>query len=596
MTKRDAQVIKLTLDNGEEIVCTPDHRFMLRNGEYKAAENLTTQDSLMPLRRKASSQQEKGITINDYEMVWDPYSEKWLFTHMLADWYNRWQHVYTKSDGDHCHHVDFNKRNNNPTNLQRLPKADHLALHRAHVSKTLHQPNVFAKLRQLKTTLAFRKAQSDRMKQPETRKILSSNAKSQWQDQTYKTYMGEKWQAFYKANKAYQEQNQRQLDQAQRDYWGVPENRDKQADRVKKIFETQPALKKSLSEKAKLQWQNDDLLLWRREQTSKQWTPEFRAQRQQTLRHTYYQKTLATLKQFEHQGVIDLAGYDALRCQTKDKSVLRFDTFCARYFDGDTRRATETVENYNHKIVKIEWQNEKRDVYDIEVPGTHNFALASGVFVHNSAKQGRDRHFQAILPLFGKIMNTERARLDKILQSDAIKALVSAVGTGIGEGFNIENRRYDRIVLMADADVDGSHIRTLLLTFFFRYMQPLVERGHLYIAQPPLYRIEAKRGKEVRYAYSDSERDGVMNELKKKGLDTANTAQVVVQRFKGLGEMNAEQLWDTTMDPTKRTMLKVTVEDAAEADRTFDMLMGNAVPPRRAFITRHAKEVKNLDV
>ena len=229
-------------------------------------------------------------------------------------------------------------------------------------------------------------------------------------------------------------------------------------------------------------------------------------------------------------------------------------------------------------------------------PAKCEIFIVEGDSAGGSAKQGRDRHFQAILPLFGKIMNTERARLDKILQSDAIKALVSAVGTGIGEGFNIENRRYDRIVLMADADVDGSHIRTLLLTFFFRYMQPLVERGHLYIAQPPLYRIEAKRGKDVRYAYSDVERDGVMNELKKKGLDTTNTTQVVVQRFKGLGEMNAEQLWDTTMDPTKRTMLKVTVEDAAEADRTFDMLMGNAGPPRRAFITRHAKEVKNLDV
>ncbi|MBU6361565.1 MAG: DNA topoisomerase (ATP-hydrolyzing) subunit B [Chloroflexi bacterium] len=596
VTKQGAQVIKLTLDNGEEIICTPDHRFMLRNGEYKAAENLTTQDSLMPLRRKESSKKEKGVTIDGYEMVWDPRSETWLFTHVLADWYNRWQHVYAELDGDHCHHIDFNKRNNNPTNIQRLPKTDHLALHRAHVSKTLHQPNVFAKLRQLKNTPAFRKAQSERMKQPETRQILSSNAKAQWQDENYKTHMGEKWQAFYNSNETYRKQNQQQLDQAQRHYWGIVENRNKQAARTQSFFAAHPTLKKDWSEKAKLQWQDDVLLAWRREQTSKQWTPEFRAQRQQTLHNTYYQKTVAALKQFEHQGAIDLAAYDAMRCQTKDKSMLRFDTFCARYFAGDTQRAKETVENYNHKIIKIEHLSELRDVYDIEVPGTHNFALASGVFVHNSAKQGRDRHFQAILPLFGKIMNTERARLDKILQSDAIKALVSAVGTGIGEGFNIENRRYDRIVLMADADVDGSHIRTLLLTFFFRYMQPLVERGHLYIAQPPLYRIEAKRSKDVRYAYSDIERDGVMNEMKKKGLDTTNTAQVVVQRFKGLGEMNAEQLWDTTMDPTKRTMLKVTVEDAAEADRTFDMLMGNAVPPRRAFITRHAKEVKNLDV
>ena len=222
--------------------------------------------------------------------------------------------------------------------------------------------------------------------------------------------------------------------------------------------------------------------------------------------------------------------------------------------------------------------------------------IVEGDSAGGSAKQGRDRHFQAILPLFGKIMNTERARLDKILQSDAIKALISAVGTGIGEHFDLEKRRYDRIILMADADVDGSHIRTLLMTFFFRYMQTLVEGGHLYIAQPPLYRVEAKRSKDVRYVYNESERDGVLTEFKKKGLDTGNTSQVVVQRFKGLGEMNAEQLWETTMDPTQRIMLKVTIDDAAEADRTFDMLMGNAVPPRRKFITTHAKDVRNLDV
>ncbi len=230
-------------------------------------------------------------------------------------------------------------------------------------------------------------------------------------------------------------------------------------------------------------------------------------------------------------------------------------------------------------------------------PAKCEIFIVEGDSAGGSAKQGRDRHFQAILPLFGKIMNTERARLDKILGSDAIKALISALGTGIGDQFNLENRRYDRIVLMSDADVDGSHIRTLLLTFFFRYMTTLVEGGHLYIAQPPLYRVETKKGsKEVRYCYSDAERDQIMLELKTKGIDSTNTAQVVVQRFKGLGEMNAEQLWETTMDPTKRTLLKVTVDDVAEADRTFDMLMGNSVPPRRNFITRHAREVRNLDI
>jgi DNA gyrase subunit B len=223
--------------------------------------------------------------------------------------------------------------------------------------------------------------------------------------------------------------------------------------------------------------------------------------------------------------------------------------------------------------------------------------IVEGDSAGGSAKQGRDRHFQAILPLRGKIMNTERARLDKILTSEEVKALISAMGTGVGDMFNLENRRYDRIVLMTDADHDGSHIRTLLLTFFFRYMQPLIEGGHLYIAQPPLFRIEIKKGKKaVHYVFSNEERDAMYADLRKQGLDVSKPTEVYTQRYKGLGEMNPEQLWDTTMDPKNRTMLKVTVDDATEADRTFDMLMGNAVPPRRAFITRHAKEVVNLDV
>jgi len=198
----------------------------------------------------------------------------------------------------------------------------------------------------------------------------------------------------------------------------------------------------------------------------------------------------------------------------------------------------------------------------------------------------RDRHFQAILPLRGKILNTERARLDKILANREVKAMISALGTGIGETFTLDNLRYGRVIIMTDADVDGSHIRTLLLTFFFRYMPDLINQGHLYIAQPPLYAI--KQGKKVRYTYTEAEQAMLMKELagKKFGL----------QRYKGLGEMNAQQLWDTTMDPTVRTLLQVTVEDAVASDRTFDMLMGSEVPPRRRFITTHASEVRNLDV
>jgi DNA gyrase subunit B len=214
--------------------------------------------------------------------------------------------------------------------------------------------------------------------------------------------------------------------------------------------------------------------------------------------------------------------------------------------------------------------------------------IVEGDSAGGSAKQARDRHFQAVLPLRGKILNTERARLDKILASNEVKALISALGMGIGDNFDLAGLRYGRVIIMTDADVDGSHIRTLLLTFFFRYMQPLIEEGHLYIAQPPLYRIVHKN--QTLYAYSEAQKNKILEDLG-NGAEKA-----VISRFKGLGEMNPTQLWETTMDPTKRTLLLVTIDDAAEADRTFDMLMGAAVPPRRRFIQTHAREVRNLDI
>ena len=239
--------------------------------------------------------------------------------------------------------------------------------------------------------------------------------------------------------------------------------------------------------------------------------------------------------------------------------------------------------------------------------------IVEGDSAGGSAKQGRNRQFQAILPLRGKLVNVEKTSLDKVVKSDTLKPIIIALGTGIGETFDVSRLRYGKIIIMADADVDGSHIRVLLLTFFYRYFEELITNGHVYIAQPPLYRIQ--KGKEVKWVYSDEEKDEVIALLQKSkvenkkadneltaeeiveaGGETEKIAGVTIQRYKGLGEMNPQQLWETTMDPEHRKMLQVKIEDAEEADRVFDILMGTEVEPRRRFIQTHAKNVKNLDV
>ena len=246
--------------------------------------------------------------------------------------------------------------------------------------------------------------------------------------------------------------------------------------------------------------------------------------------------------------------------------------------------------------------------------------IVEGDSAGGSAKQGRDRQFQAILPLRGKLVNVEKTSLDKVVKSDTLKPIIIALGAGIGETLDISKLRYGKIIIMADADVDGAHIRTLLLTFFYRYYEELIREGHIYIAQPPLYRIQ--KGKDVRWVYNDRDKDVVIEELRKKaedkkaekdkkeaktdeiteeelqdaGGEVEKIAGVTIQRYKGLGEMNPDQLWETTMNPENRRMLKVAIEDAEEADRIFDILMGSDVEPRRRFIQTHAKSVKNLDV
>lgn len=697
LTKKSTEVIKIILDNDEAVVCTPDHKFMLRDGSFVHAQDLKPEMSLMPLRKKISHMGGR-ITIEGYEMVLNPKTSRWIFTHMLADRYNIENYIYGEDKGSHKHHADFNKLNNNPDNLTRMSM----------VSKFLE---------------------------------------------------------FYHTNPIYRKRSTMVLNQAQRDYWSQKENRSKQAKRVKQYFMDHPETKKYLSQKAKMQWADTNLLEWRRKKTREQWTDEFRKQRKTAYNQVYLNTSLGFARKiYERYGDISVYEQERTKGGKRNPNIVKLNTLITQFFEGNKIALLEAVKNYNHKIKSIERVKEKIDVYDIEVANTHNFALASGVFVHNSAKQGRDRRFQAILPLKGKIINVEKARLDKILSNDEIRTMISALGCGIGEEFDLTKLRYDKVIIMCDADVDGSHIRTLLLTFFHRQMPLLIEKGHIYIAQPPLYKI--KRGKREEYiqteaqmnsillelgseglrlirmkdkhTYSDAQLKDILNilveledltsslekkgvnlskylvskhsktkklpiyrvkvegkdqflynddelakfvkeeekvsgveveirengkgvsvgkgidlleiyeaeelqklieRLEKQGLSIADYVPektdekakekpkppfkisdeegniefyslreilefvrnigkkgMSIQRYKGLGEMNPQQLWETTMDPERRTILKVTMEDTVEADEIFTILMGDAVEPRREFIERHAPEVRFLDI
>jgi DNA gyrase subunit B len=580
ITKKNVEVIKIILDNGQEIVCTLDHKFMLRDGTYKEAQNLTSQDSLMPLHKRISKLGGR-ITIEGYEMVWDP-KKTWVFTHLLADEYNLKNNTYPIEQGDHKHHINFNKRDNNPTNIIRLSKEDHLILHTKYLEKTLHSPEVKEKSIQAHKTAEYREKIKNWASRPDVKEVLSKNSKKLWEDEKYKEYMVKKFLDFYNNNEKYRKENNKRLNDAQKQYWANSENRKKAAEKVQKFFNEHPDAREYLSNLAKEQWDNEALLRWRSNKTKEQWTLESRKKRKESYNKTYYKKTIALMKKvLEENG--NLSKFDEVRIISNDKSILSSQTFCSRFFNNDSDKMMEAVKLYNHKIKRIESLKEKIDVYDIEVPNTNNFALASGVFVHNSAKQGRNKEFQAILPLKGKILNVEKANPVKALSSEEISNLITALGTGIGDQFDPEKLRYSKVIIMTDADVDGAHITTLLLTFFFRFMPKLIENGNVYIAVSPLYRV---RKKSIHYVYSDEELKKIIAKLGQN---------VNVQRFKGLGEMNPEQLWETTMNPKERLLKKVTIEDAARADETFSRLMGDDVEARRQFISERAHEA-NVDI
>ena len=576
-TKKNAEIIKITLDNGKEIICTPNHKFMLRNNSYKEAQFLTNNDSLMPFHKRISRIGGR-ITIDGYEMIWDQ-NKRWIFTHMLSDEYNLRNKIYSKEQGYARHHIDFNKRNNDPSNIIRMSKEEHLLLHTENLAKTMHSAEIKRKAAEAHRTFKYREKISAWAKRPEVKKMISEHSKELWKDQKYKEFMVQKFLEFYNSNEDYRKKNNERLMKSQKEYWSNPENRIRASEKVKRFFQENPDAREYLSDLAKRQWKDAALIIWRKQKTKEQWTPEFRERRKASYDKNYYNKTITLMKNvLETEGTLN--NFDKIRIKNNDKSILSLETFCKRFFGYDREDMLEAIKNSNHKIKKIEWLNEKIDVYDIEVPNTHNFALASGIFVHNSSKQGRNKEFQAILPLKGKILNVEKANAVKVFSNEEIANLITAIGTGIGEQLDMTKLRYGKIIIMTDADVDGAHIRTLLLTFFFRFMPKLIENGNAYIAVSPLYKV---RKKVDHYVYSDDELKKIISKL---------GGNVLVQRFKGLGEMNAEQLWDTTMNPKTRLLKKVTIEDTVKADETFSKLMGDDVEPRKKFIAERAQEAQ----
>lgn len=594
-TKNTNELVKITLDNNEEIICTRNHPYMLRNGEYVNAEFLQVGQSLMPLYLEIKEQSfdykhRKDIQkVRQDELVIQPNMTTKTLTYHLADAWNLKQGLDSIIPNviNHRHHKDKNPLNNNPNNIMRMDAYEHRKLH-AHDSDDI------------KRTKEFRQYQRDYNLSISDE--ISERSKANWENPEYRNkYSENHWKNMREAQLSNPEYIEK-FSKIMQDAW-TDEMKEKQSNTTKTFFENNPQAIEHLRQKGKEQWANPEDRAKRAELTRINMQDPIRKENMRKKKiQTRIRKSLELLNQYGY------AKYsEAIKETSSCKSTYNLDTLISKIVESGNANINSIEEllasslyTYNHVIKSIEFIDEYMDVYDIEVPNTNNFALASGVFVHNSTKQARDSKSQACLPLKGKILNIEKAKEAKIYQNEEIQALMIAIGILQASEIkdkkkieeDIENRnfdfkkiRYGKIILMTDADVDGSHIRCLLLTFLYRFAPELIEQGYIYVAQPPLFKLE--RGKKVDYFYTDQQ----LTDFKAKN-DTKN---LPISRFKGLGEMSPRQLWETTLDPKTRTLRKITLTEAEDYDFLFEMLMGENITARKKFIEDNAVYA-NIDV
>lgn len=653
LTKKNAPLVMVTLDNGEELKCTPDHLFRLRDGSYKRADQLVEGESLMPLYRRFSDKKNKEL--NGYEMVQNNSTQKWVYTHHIADEHNLLTGYYGENVRGYVrHHVDFNKLNNDPRNLQRVNHTEHMTIHGQNLDT--NKERIEAGYRKWLED-GGRAQQSAQLKSqwedPEFREMCLNRLAELNADPEFRARLEAGFQEWYAAlsdeEKAEYAETMRAKQEA---YWSDPVNRAVQSERVRQYFIDHPEHRENHREMGLAVWEDEELLAWRSEKTVEQFSDPAERERQRQavvswheehpefgMEHSARMKThwasetgeriresvkagrarylastttqdraakinagklrkavalLRSIDGFESMSEEELrSSYDALRKEVAPTGFGHKRLWSE--FEDSHEAVVDAALNYNHKVVSVTSLAETGDVYDITVDHYHNFALEAGIFVHNSARSARNSEYQALLPIRGKILNVQKASLSQILANAECTSIIQVVGAGSGRTFDLEQMRYNKVIIMADADVDGAHIRSLLIVLACKLFRPMVEAGRLYTAVPPLFKIETTgRNKETIYAYSKEEMEQILVKLEKAG----KTVKTPVSRFKGLGEMNAEELWDTTLNPEVRTLRQITMGDMEEALASLELVMGDKVEPRRDWIIRNADKlsIEDLDL